>query len=355
MARSIVFGRSTWEMSNNATSSPATDAGQAAAPKDIDLGGDISLVFGPKGNQVRVKALKPMLMMISPYFRTMFGPTFNEGNKSEHEDIELDEDEPEAVINLFRILHLQYTAPTPMTVANITGLAVVADKYDCVKAIQLGLGALFPQMSMFMPAEDIVKLAVAAHLLDRPQLFRSYTSRLMTAYSDSIPEYTRHQIAQRIPSHAWSKLDKRTGASEPVLTYPSVMMQARREAGWKQIAHTMLTVLSPPCKAERCHRMGEWYSKLGNKLKGLIHGDSSMAVESIASLMAKAKGIVIPDMPNCKTQGYPDHGDWVALTQGKYDALLSEVQEHCNGLCLDCVKQGEASGMKCALSHRKSS
>jgi len=212
MARPIVFGECTLKMSGNAanTVDPANtnqaDILQAVAPKDIDLGGDVSLIFGVKGCQVRIKAQKALLSMVSNYFRALFSQGFSEGSKPASEALELDEDEPDAIVSLMAILHMRYTGPMPMTTLEIVSLAVVTDKYDCVKAVRLSLDALFPAIATDMSATDMVRLAVAAYLLDYPGMFTKATLKLITYYRTAIPQLVELDIAQRIPFKAWRKL-----------------------------------------------------------------------------------------------------------------------------------------------------
>jgi len=222
MAKSIIFGECTLKMSgdmtntndanspndatnpNNPTNTNHADIVQPVRPKDVDLGGDVSLIFGVKGCQVRIKVQKALLFMVSTYFRALFSPGFSEGNTA-GADIELDEDEPDAIVNLMKILHMQYTWPIPMTALELVSLAVVADKYDCVKAIQLSLGNLFPSIPESFTAKDMVKLAAAAYLFDNPHFFRACTFKLLISYPDSVKDFARLETAQHIPLQAWCK------------------------------------------------------------------------------------------------------------------------------------------------------
>lgn len=49
--------------------------------KNIGLGGDIYLIFGPEGCKIRVKASKALLSFASSYFRAIFAATFKEGGE----------------------------------------------------------------------------------------------------------------------------------------------------------------------------------------------------------------------------------------------------------------------------------
>lgn len=44
------------------------------------------------------------------------------------QDVVFNEDEPDAVVNLLKILHMQYTWPKPMAPLELVALAIVTDK-----------------------------------------------------------------------------------------------------------------------------------------------------------------------------------------------------------------------------------
>ena len=150
----------------------------ASAPKYVDLGGDVNLLVGPQGCKVRLRVSRPLLSLASKYFRALFNPKFSEAKVVEEgKDIMLIEDEPEAVTNLVKILHMQYTWPRPMSPLEVLALSVVADKYGCVKALNLSTEALFPRDvgSKRLNSMTMLNLATAAYLLDQPKFFFIYT------------------------------------------------------------------------------------------------------------------------------------------------------------------------------------
>lgn len=63
------------------TTQPNGEETSAPTIKNLDLGGDIYLIFGPEGCQVRVKASKALLSFASSYFRAIFAATFKEAGE----------------------------------------------------------------------------------------------------------------------------------------------------------------------------------------------------------------------------------------------------------------------------------
>lgn len=178
-----------------------------AFPRNVDLGGDVSLVIGPEGCQVRIRVLKALLSFSSKYFNALFSRNFQEGGLAEQGgDVVLAEDEPDALVNLCKILHMQYTWPKPMSPREILHLGIVADKYECVQAIHLTLDALFPRIARTMHGcWEMRDLIVAAYLLDYPDMFNRYTYKMSMSYTKPLSEVALGEMSQRIPIAVWCK------------------------------------------------------------------------------------------------------------------------------------------------------
>ena len=187
-----------------------TDGSQSTTavqlPRLVDLGGDVNLLVGPQGCQVRIRVCKPLLSFASQYFNALFSGQFSEGGLAERgQDVMLEEDEPDAVVNLCKILHMKYTWPTPMNPKELLHLAIVADKYDCVEAIHLAVQPLFPTGRFpggCWAARDMI---VASYLLDHPHYFSIYTKMMLARYSYPLAEIGMSEVGRRIPISTWRK------------------------------------------------------------------------------------------------------------------------------------------------------
>lgn len=179
-----------------------------AEPPDIDLGGDVYLLIGPEASQVGIKVLSSLLVLISPYFCTLFGPRFREGaDVADGKEIRLEDDDLEAFTLLCRIIHMKCAlSDQPLSLEELLELAIVADKYQCVGALALTFNSIFPTDSTALSFSATCKLVVASYLFDHPRFFRQFTRELVLEYSTSILKATRLPCASRMPLHAWCKL-----------------------------------------------------------------------------------------------------------------------------------------------------
>jgi hypothetical protein len=169
-------------------------------PRSVDLGGDANLLVGPKGSQVRIRVCKALLCFASKYFNALFSSKFSEGGLAEQgQDVMLGEDEPDAVVNLCKILHMKYTWPTPMNPKELLHLAIVADKYDCVKAIHLAVQPLFRTGTFSCDCWGARDLIVASYLLGHPRYFCEYTKMMLAHYSYPLAEIGVSEVGRRIP------------------------------------------------------------------------------------------------------------------------------------------------------------
>ena len=180
------------------------DTTAPALPRIVDLGGDANLLVGPNGCQVRIRVCKALLCFASKYFNALFSGNFSESVfEGQGQDVPLEEDEPDAVVNLCKILHMKYTWPASMTPKELLHLAIVADKYDCVKALQLSVQSLFPRSKLTCDAWGVRDLIVASYLLDHPEWFQKYTKILIGSYTQPLSEIGLSEMGQRVPMAVW--------------------------------------------------------------------------------------------------------------------------------------------------------
>jgi hypothetical protein len=107
----------------------------------------------------------------SEYFATLLGPGFKEGTDLD-KAIELKEDDANGFAILCKILHMNLdSSELPLSSQDVLSLAVVADKYGCVKPTKLSLKAVFPDAiptcTDFKQAGEHIS---AAYILDQASL-----------------------------------------------------------------------------------------------------------------------------------------------------------------------------------------
>lgn len=176
--------------------------------EEVDFDGDVYLLVGPEGSQVRPKVSSTLLAIASPYFKTLFGPRFKEGPESAAgKDIELKHDDPRAFKLLCEILHMRYELTgSALTADELLEFAIVADKYDCTRPVALVLKTLFPDTPTgSMSFIDVGKLASAAYLLNHPQLFQQLTEDITRFFTDDFLDFVTLPCGQHMPAIAWGE------------------------------------------------------------------------------------------------------------------------------------------------------
>lgn len=140
-----------------------------------------------RNDELRVSS--KVLQLNSPVFKAMLGGSFKEGaelaekaQKSIPYDLELPDDDSEAMFILCQILHNVYVqeSPTPVTLEKI---AYICDKYECINALKYcGIVWIRDWLQQFddeVPAmKDFCHLLVFAYVIDLPVEFSEISWRI---------------------------------------------------------------------------------------------------------------------------------------------------------------------------------
>lgn len=149
----------------------------------LDPEGDVVLVLkiSDPGRQNKYLASSRILSLASPVFNKMFSPAFSEGERVRNGDvplIDLQEDDPEAMGSILRILHYNRQGiPFEIAPGPLSAIAIHCDKYDCKNALEVWIrhwcGAkCFQDFSTSTP-ENIGITIVAAYMFRSSALFFS--------------------------------------------------------------------------------------------------------------------------------------------------------------------------------------
>lgn len=92
---------------------------------------DLTLIVGKTSGQAhRYKVSPYILCLASPVFRAMLTGNFSEAMKDE---IELEDDDPEALLIALRIAHLKHNeVDRTLSLSTLVNVATICDKYDAV-------------------------------------------------------------------------------------------------------------------------------------------------------------------------------------------------------------------------------
>ncbi|KAK5135234.1 hypothetical protein LTR08_005484 [Meristemomyces frigidus] len=306
-------------------------------PGTIDLGGDITLLVGREDAQVGLLVSKPLLSLVSKYFTTLFSATFKEGgDAATGKPIKLEDDDPKAVITLCKILHMQYEpSGVSLTSNELLDLAIVADKYDCVKPLALSLRSIFPDTGIYRaPFIDDANLVCASYLLDHPSLFRRYTQAIVKDHTTSFKNLASSGMGQRLPMALWLKLEsKRAKILVGITASLTSNMVGHCPYPWRCLRARAITTAQAINMVEA----------------GLLPLNiRSESISTVLEKMAKLKPVHDVSGARACTGGCPTTK---LEAQTSYDDLRAQYDTECTGLCLDCVKAGGKNEGKCRIEH----
>ena len=175
----------------------------------IDPKGDVVLKLGnksstpaePQGSEIRVSSTA--LSYVSPVFAALFGPNFFEGQALSCEAptaVSMPDDDCDGMVLLMKLLHHRYESDInklPPSVTELQNLAIVADKYDCVRAVQLAASTWFEALQVQLSLKEeqrdwtgLEQMLVVAYLLDLPKAFQKITKQIILRYPQSYTKFS---------------------------------------------------------------------------------------------------------------------------------------------------------------------
>lgn len=173
---------------------------------EITSDGNVVLVIGQQ--QERLRVCSHSLAHASKPFAAMFQSKWKEGSDllSENNlvDIPLPEDDTEALRIVCAVIHHRNEmVPRKLAPAAILGVAIVADKYDCISALAYASRTWLQLCDT--GAQDRMFLASAAYLLRDAASFREITRSLVLDYDGSYLVLYDEEIESVMP---WKVLCK---------------------------------------------------------------------------------------------------------------------------------------------------
>ncbi|KAG8526832.1 uncharacterized protein KY384_008261 [Bacidia gigantensis] len=111
-----------------------------SAQVEVACGGDLELIIGEEGVQVKLLVSSTILKLASPVFAVLLGPNFKEGHDSAPtaglpKSVCLPDDDPEAMLWVCQILHYVRKEPMKADLALLGKIATHCDKYDLAYAL----------------------------------------------------------------------------------------------------------------------------------------------------------------------------------------------------------------------------
>jgi hypothetical protein len=174
----------TTQSPNVTTSSQPTTLDMDESRTEIVLDGDCILVVGPDKMKLRVHS--QFLGAVSKPFSAMFAPAWKEGDallsQSNPTEILLPEDNASSMRLVCAIIHHKTRdIPDKLSARDFLGVALIADKYDCVQSLRFASESWFHGHND--EAGDLVVLAAAAYLLWNGTAFKEITKTMILTLS----------------------------------------------------------------------------------------------------------------------------------------------------------------------------
>lgn len=344
---------------------------QGEGIKELDPNGDAIIVAShPTKPTMKWRISSAILSMISPYFRAIFSANFREGiavKNGECPEIELKEDDPDALDILLSIFHHQ-PEPKHQTL-DAKMLAIVAehcDKYQCSRAPTMHPWAMLWFHNAPKPNESFEY----AHLLAAAYMFKlsDYVTRvsidIIRDVDMDIEKLCAHdELTRMIPQDLQGKLSlppwlvlgsKLKGYffldQIAVITAETVekifvqfQMTERRLQSYKELYLSAENDFCPPCKRIVEHGVSSWCRDcMQNTLIALPCTQHSRVGEYLAYLR---KANVWPTVESLKRRSVTHIADCVIRAP--------RLEHRCSGEHR-CPLMMEETGLKDTLYHIKS-
>ncbi|KAH7247245.1 uncharacterized protein BKA55DRAFT_701558 [Fusarium redolens] len=180
--------------------------------REIVSDGNILLVVGPDKTRLRVKSM--LLMAASNPFSTMLGPNWKEGHDMRHHhgpfEVSLPDDNATALEIICSIIHFQNDkVPRTLAAADVLAVAVAADKYDCLNALNFASKTWLRECKG--NPEDLMLLATAAYLFRNAQAFKELTSALVLNHLGSYLGLGGKEVESVLPWEVFYLLEEQRG------------------------------------------------------------------------------------------------------------------------------------------------
>lgn len=172
---------------------------EKVATIQFDPEGDVTFVLPCNEGTARFQINSSIVCLQSPVFRAMLGKhsRFKEARDLASRDaigppleISIADDNPEALVVILRILHLQHdSVPVSLSEARLYQVAILCDKYDMRQALRTYLDKwLIPYVETGEVPEQIDKWLFMAYAFALPTIFTSCSKKLIMDTCNGEPD-----------------------------------------------------------------------------------------------------------------------------------------------------------------------
>ncbi|KAE8356685.1 hypothetical protein BDV28DRAFT_145009 [Aspergillus coremiiformis] len=301
----------------------------------VDPDGDVIIECDDQYFRVSSK----ILATASPVFSALFKPHFREGASMVGGSIEpvvitLHDDDPEALLAFFNLVHFRSDAlPANPSTTCLEHFAVLVDKYMCRAATEAqGRRWLLARKIKGLAVPELCQLLLLAYIVDSPSRFAAISKQILFTYSDSFSELSLLRNHPLLPNHIVAEFEAKKHEIGRIVRKAITGPFER------------MTTFNP---AERC--MALYISKLRHF--GLLPGTDIFEAKTFQQVCYD-----IFKLPNFHSQAckvkYCVCKLREMVTQDKELKALFQKCETANlGLCMDCIKSKRSSFRNCRYAH----
>ncbi|KAK0629325.1 hypothetical protein B0T17DRAFT_597729 [Bombardia bombarda] len=336
----------------------------------LDPDGDVRIVLTQREPHTVAVISSKILSLASPVFNILLNGPFKEAadlkekrSSSELYELNLPEDDPEAVIILLRLVHFKAIESIPLDhmPLSLERLAFLCDKYECTEPFKFcgtvwlrdwlekyPEGLLFPAT---LAIDDVCRLLVFAYVADLPNEFMALSWRLVMFHKG--PIVGQHTQAVPLIDHPLLKQDV------------AQQIDAKRAENCAAFHNSVMAPMNVPwltldagcfCAAKA---IGVYIAKL--RAGGIMLDDLEFSNHTFHSLLEQH---VSPSFRehSCSRMNCKCKSDLVHVSAADY-STMSMIDTWCSSefwketlICLDCIKTGGVSKAqeKCRVRHGKS-
>ncbi|QDS75676.1 hypothetical protein FKW77_007578 [Venturia effusa] len=327
----------------------------------IDPDGDVLLVVGSDESQMSLQVSSKVLSVASKVFKTMFFGRFKEAvelaNSSTPYEIELPDDDPTAMSVLCAILHhAEFTLP--ISIKMLIQFAVVADKYDTLRACKLTahsfLATLYSDL-VNMTIDNVTEILVIAYYFDDHYNFGRASMVLISQPNGAKKARNLVPDAVQLPGLVLETINQKRDEAEDLLSAGLTAPITKMTSGGSWYGsndHTSYRSSGGNCKHDvfkvydyiwELRDLGLW--PIRPKEWSLSRVAIILSLFVGRTTVKDGMGVVDGIKASCNA--------CTCNTTADIASLLEGVSANCEPLCLDCIRAGvdQGKGTSCRVEH----
>ncbi|MCJ1432888.1 hypothetical protein MMC27_002246 [Xylographa pallens] len=315
---------------------------------EIDPRGDVILELTWPDGKIGLLVSSKAMSLASTVFDTLFNSSFNEGlqrqTASKKLIIPLPQDDAEAFTIVCQVVHHRADEVSQdLTADCLVDIAIICDKYECVKAISPASATWFQALDpISFVASENHKLLHAAYVLDAPHAFSRISWEILLNHRGPYKDLAH------IDNHGLLIRDMTAEFEARAATLSTELVKAVEEPINAALSGSASTTCctSAPDEAMLYLR--------GLVSKGVFPVALAITRVGLYSVVQNLSTLTEPKRKLCNNRFWCENcsGPPLSYTKGAWE-WSNEVMSTKRGICLDCVRTGRESYRRkqCRIKH----